>query len=51
MIPKSVTHIGADAFAGCKKLTVFAQASERPEGWAENFAPTECEIQYNYQME
>ncbi|MDE6473859.1 MAG: leucine-rich repeat protein [Clostridia bacterium] len=33
IIPKSVKEIEAKAFYGCKKLVIYCEAEEKPEGW------------------
>ena len=50
-IPSTVTSIGANAFAGCKNLTIktaFAE-SEKPSGWDSAFNPDDREIIYGAQ--
>ena len=47
-IPRAVGKIGPNAFEGCKRLTIYAQAEARPEGWDVHFAPEDCDIRYGY---
>ena len=34
VIPKSVKYIGSDAFLGCKKLTIYCEASSQSSEWS-----------------
>ena len=33
VIPNSVTSIGGCAFDGCRSLTIYCEASSKPQGW------------------
>ena len=37
VIPDSVTYIGEGAFIGCNSLVIYCEASEKPEGWVEDW--------------
>lgn len=36
-VPSSVTEIGENAFYSCRALTIYCEASEKPEGWKNNW--------------
>ena len=37
-IPKSVTIIGKEAFSNCRDLTIYCEASQKPDGWDDAWA-------------
>lgn len=39
IIPKSVNKVGMWAFESCPNLTIYAEASEKPDGWDDNWNP------------
>ena len=45
-IPATVTTIGANAFAGCGKLTIYTAHTSKPSGWDDAFNPNDRPINY-----
>lgn len=43
-IPKSVTRVGSNCFNGDKDITIYAEASSKPEGWSDDFNPNEAKV-------
>ncbi len=48
VIPNSVSIVGSDAFVGCDKLTIYAEASNKPSGWADDWNPEEHFVYWGY---
>ncbi len=45
-IPQNVTSVGENAFAECAALTVYCEAGEKPDGWAENWIPDDRPVEW-----
>lgn len=37
VIPKSVTHIGANAFEGARRVVIYCEAASKPQGWEDGW--------------
>lgn len=50
VIPASVTDIGENAFEYCHRLTVYANAAEKPSGWHKNWngVNSPCKVSWNF---
>lgn len=51
IIPKNVTTIGASAFQLCSGLTIYCEASEKPEGWSTNWNSSNRPVTWGYTPE
>ena len=45
-IPESVTEMGNDVFVRCSRLTVYCDAASQPSGWAKDWNPEECPVEW-----
>ena len=50
-IPESVAVIEENAFKDCSKLTIYCEASERPNGWQSNWNVSNCSVVWGYKPE
>ena len=48
VIPNSVTAIGENAFLYCDSLTIKAEATQKPQGWHENWNPSNRPVTWGY---
>lgn len=48
IIPKAVTYIGVYAFSGCNNLTIKCEAESKPEGWEEEWNPSNRPVIWGY---
>lgn len=48
IIPNSVTSIGSYAFYGCDNLTIYCEASSKPNGWKNSWNPDNRPIIWGY---
>ena len=48
VIPISVTEIGENAFDNCSVLSLYCEASAKPSGWKNNFAPSGTYVSWKY---
>lgn len=43
-----VTNVEEDAFKGCSNLTIYCEATEKPDGWSDNWNPDNCEVVWGF---
>lgn len=48
VIPKGVTSIDFYAFKGCSSLTIYCAAEKQPEGWNDDWNPSDCPVVWGY---
>ena len=46
-LPISVTTIGSNAFNGCSLITIYSEASSKPDGWSNDFNPLYRPVVWN----
>ncbi len=51
VIPKSVEKIDGNCFVGCENLTICIEASEKPNGWAEDWNSNNCRTIWGYDVD
>ena len=49
-IPKSVSLIGYNAFKNCTNLTIYCEASSKPEGWDAEWNSSNCPVVWGYSI-
>ena len=48
VIPEGVTSIGENAFRGCSSLTIYCEAKKKPEGWNDDWNPSDRPVVWGY---
>ncbi len=51
IIPNNVTSIGYDAFYACYSLTIYCEAESKPQGWDDNWNPSNRPVVWGYSLE
>ena len=47
-VPISVTNIDENVFSSCSKLTIYCESESKPDGWNDNWNPSDRPIYWGY---
>ena len=48
LIPESITKIGYYAFVGCSNITIYCEATSKPDGWDTSWNPSSRPVVWGY---